>query len=113
MDSEKKVDEGWKEKAEKEKTGQQINQTDEETYHQPDFIFFLTTMSMQAMIALGKLENPLTKKIEKNLVQGRFIIDTLDMLKAKTEGNLNQNEKDILENAVSDLKMIYAQEAGV
>lgn len=111
----KNIDESWKDTAEKEKTEQKDSPAqkpqEQESYHKPDFSFFLTTMGMQAMIALGKIDNPMTQKKEKSLNQGRFIIDTLDVLKEKTTGNLAQNEKELLENLVSDLKMIYAQEA--
>lgn len=110
----KNIDESWKEKAEKEKTEDKTPQeqktAEQDSYHKPDFNFFLSTMGMQAMIALGKLENPITKKQDKNLTQGRFIIDTLDMIKEKTTGNLAQEEKELLDNLLHDLKMIYAQE---
>ena len=117
----KNIDESWKEKAEKEKTegkveektSQEQKTAEQDNYLKPDFNFFLTTMGMQAMIALGKLENPVTKKTEKNLSQGRFIIDTLDVIKGKTTGNLVEDEKELFENLLRDLKMIYAQEANV
>ena len=61
------------------------------------------------MIALGLIESPITKKFEKNLRQAKFLIDTLDMIKEKTEGNLSQEEKELLENILSNLKLNYVK----
>lgn len=63
-----------------------------------------------AHFALGKTPNPVTNKKEVNLQLGKLIIDTLEMLKTKTKGNLNSNEIAILENVLSSLKMTYIEE---
>ena len=67
---------------------------------------------MQAMIAVGKLENPVTRKIEKNLEQARFLIDTLGILKEKTKNNLTTDEEKLLDEALYSLRMIYVEEKG-
>ena len=103
----KKIDEDWKKQVEKEKKeAQERNQK----YHTPTFSVFLSSLSMQAMIALGRLENPITKKIEKNLEQARFLIDTLAILKEKTKGNLTKEEEDLLEEALFNLRLMYVEE---
>lgn len=106
-DIKKKVDEDWKAQVEREK--QQARQRNE-VYRQPTFTIFLSSLSMQAMIALGRLENPLTKKIEKNLEQARFLIDTFGIIKEKTKGNLTKEEENFLEEALFNLRMIYVEE---
>jgi len=73
----------------------------------PDFNFFVTTMGLQASIFLGALENPVTKKIEEDLTQAKFIIDTLSMIQEKTKGNLKQEETTLLENVLYELRMQY------
>jgi len=103
----KKVDDDWKAQVEKEKREAESRK---EVYRQPTFTVFLSSMSMQAMIALGKLENPLTKKIEKNLEQARFFIDTLGIIKEKTKGNLTQEEENFLEESLFNLRMLYVEE---
>ena len=103
----KKVDDDWKAQVEKEKREAESRK---EVYRQPTFTVFLSSMSMQAMIALGKLENPLTKKIEKNLEQARFLIDTLGIIKEKTKGNLTKEEEDFLEESLFNLRMLYVEE---
>ena len=65
---------------------------------------------MAAMQAMGKLKNPLTDKIEKDLNQAQFSIDVLDMLKEKTKGNLNDYESRFLENILGQLKLNFIDE---
>jgi hypothetical protein len=85
-EKDKNIDESWKEAAEKEKEA--VKQTGNSGIPEmplPTFSFFITTLALQAAIALGQLENPVTDKKEENLPQAKFIIDTLDMLKQKTK----------------------------
>jgi len=103
----KQVDQEWKNQVAKEKTAAQDNK---ETYHEPTFTIFLSSLVMQAMIALGKLENPITKTAEKNFPQARFIIDTIDLLKNKCSGNLAEDEEKLLEESLYNLRMIYLEE---
>jgi hypothetical protein len=103
----KKVDEEWKVQAEKEKKDAQDKN---ETYHKPTFAIFLSSLSMQAMIALGKIENPLSAKIERNLDQARFLVDTLDIIKEKTKGNLDVEEERLLNDSLFNLRMMYVEE---
>jgi len=56
------------------------------------------------------LENPITKKIEKNLEQARFLIDTLAILKEKTKGNLTKEEEALLDDALFNLRLMYVEE---
>ncbi|MCD6583339.1 MAG: DUF1844 domain-containing protein [Candidatus Omnitrophica bacterium] len=102
----KKVDEEWKAQVEKEKREAKAKN---ESYHEPTFTIFLSSISMQAMIALGKLENPVTKKLEKNMEQARFLIDTLSILKEKTKGNLTSEEEKLLEESLFNLRLMYVQ----
>lgn len=73
----------------------------------PDFKFFISTLSLQATIFLGQIPNPVTQKTEEDLDQAKFIIDTLDMLKEKTKGNLAQEESELLETLLYELRTVY------
>jgi hypothetical protein len=106
-DDNKHVDESWKNQVEKEK---KTAQESKEAYHEPNFTIFISSLAMQAMIALGKLENPITKKTEKNVDQGRFLIDTIGILKEKTKGNLAPEEDKLLDEALYNLRMLYLQD---
>ncbi len=73
----------------------------------PDFKFCITSFALQAAIFLGAIENPVTNKKEENLPQAKLIIDTLDILKEKTQGNLLPEEASMLDNLLCELKTQY------
>ena len=56
-------------------------------------VFSLAAGAMQQM---GKTVSPVTGKIEKDLEHAQMSIDMLDMLEAKTRGNLTDNESKLL-----------------
>lgn len=111
MDEEikKKVDESWKDKA-REKTPQD-DQPKEEQLPEVNFKFFASSLAMQAWIALGAMANPITAKTETNLTQAQFLIDSLEMLKDKTVGNLDKEEAQMLEQILYDLHMAFASKS--
>lgn len=86
---------------------QSKNIEDKFTAPDPDFSFFISTLALQASIALGQIANPANNKTENNPQQAKFIIDTLDMLKEKTKNNLTREEANLLENMLYELKMQY------
>ena len=103
----KNIDESWKEAAEKQKKEAQ----EKEAFfpEEPDFNFFASTLSIQASIALGNIPDPLTNKKEENFTQAKFLIDTLIMLQEKTKGNLNNEETQLLENMLYELRMQFVK----
>jgi len=64
-----------------------------------------------AMQQLGKLKNPLTDAIERDLGAAQNSIDLLDMLKEKTKGNLSEEESRLLVQVIRELKLNYVDEA--
>jgi len=102
----KRVDSEWQTQCDREKD--QARNGDK-TYHQPTFSIFLSSLSMQAMIAMGKVENPLTGKTESNPEQARFLIDTLDIIREKTKNNLTAEETTLLEDYLFNLRMMYIE----
>jgi hypothetical protein len=107
----KKSDDSWKETVEKEKQAQAQNPAEDGSSLpiQADFTFFVTTLSIQAAIALGAMPNPVTSQIEVDLKQAKLIIDTLAMIKEKTQGNLNPEEDSLIDNMLYDLRMQYVE----
>jgi hypothetical protein len=75
------------------------------------FMYLVGSFEMSAMMALGKMKNPVTGTIEKDMTQAQFSIDILDMLTAKTKGNLSEYEQKFLENTLGQLKLNYLDEA--
>ena len=74
------------------------------------FMYLVGTFQSSAWIALGKMKNPMTDKIKKNLDQASYYIDLLDMLQSKTKGNVSEYEEQMLINTVSELKMNFIDE---
>ncbi len=74
------------------------------------FLQLVIMFQTAAYQQMGKVKNPLTDKMEKDLAQAQFSIDMLDMLEEKTKGNLSQEEKKYLELALYELRMNYLDE---
>lgn len=74
------------------------------------FSYLVSTFYSSAWMQMGKMANPMTNKVEKDMQQAQFTIDLLDMLEEKTEGNLNDEESKLLTRAIKELKMNYMEE---
>lgn len=74
------------------------------------FVQLIITFQAAAMQQMGKLQNPLTQKVERNLNQARSSIDMLEMLQDKTKKNLSENEEKFLEHTLYELRMNYLDE---
>ena len=67
------------------------------------------SLASAVMQHLGKTLSPLTNKIEKNLPAAQATIDMLDMLEAKTQGNLSEPEAKLLKSVLGELKLNYVE----
>ncbi|MFC1546238.1 DUF1844 domain-containing protein [bacterium] len=76
----------------------------------PFFVSLIFSLSQSALISLGKISNPLTKNIERNLEQVKINIDILEMLKEKMVNNLTGDEDRFLNGILADLQLNYADE---
>ncbi|MEI6815396.1 MAG: DUF1844 domain-containing protein [Bacteroidota bacterium] len=65
-----------------------------------------------AMQGLGKIKNPVTDKIERNMEQAQQAIDMLEMIKDKTKGNLSSEMARLLDTFLNELRLNYIDEAG-
>ncbi|MXZ11158.1 MAG: DUF1844 domain-containing protein [Gemmatimonadetes bacterium] len=79
---------------------------------QNELLFMQLVMMFQGMALqnLGKVMNPVTNQIERNLEQAKNMIDILGMLDEKTKGNLNDNEQRLMEHILFELRMNYVDE---
>jgi hypothetical protein len=75
------------------------------------FEFLVHTLFTQALMAFGRIPNPITNKAIKNVATARHFIDTLDMLETKTRGNLSSDEQRLLEEVQHQLRTLYLQES--
>ncbi len=68
-----------------------------------DFVYFVTRMGIQALMALGVLENPITGERRKDPDQARLVHRDLLMLRDRTRGNLSPDELDKLDEVLATL----------
>lgn len=80
--------------------------------HEIMFTQLVLMFHTAAMQQLGKLKNPLTDAVERNLEAAQNSIDLLDMLKEKTRGNLSGDENRLLLQVIQELKLNFVDEAG-
>lgn len=74
------------------------------------FVMLIQQHQQIAMMGLGKIKNPATDKVERELKSAKFAIDTLNMLQKFTDGNLPKELKDYLNQTLTNLRLNYADE---
>ena len=74
-----------------------------------DFRLFVTRLAYQGMLACGLIENPLTRTKQVNTASARMILDDVEMLLDKTQGNLTLDEREHLDKVFSDLTRLVAK----
>ena len=104
-ETKKHVDESWKDAVHKEKGV--VDAKGGEGPMEVSFGIFITGLMMEAMIALGDLEHPVTHKKDTNLEHAKILIDTLEMLKEKTKNNLSKEENEAMDSILYDLRMRF------
>jgi hypothetical protein len=124
MSDEKKIiiDEDWKSKvqAEKEEAAQSKPSAAQETagrenpYEVGDvpmppasLEMLLTTLATEALVALGQVPHPVTQKVQVHSHQAKYLIDTIDMIRQKTKGNLTPTEQQTIDSLLHQLRMIF------
>jgi hypothetical protein len=64
-----------------------------------------------ALIFLGQMPNPQTGQTTQDLDHARFFIDQLEMIEAKTKGNLDKQEEAILKQSLTSLRLAFVEAA--
>jgi hypothetical protein len=72
-----------------------------------NFSSLIFSLSSTALFHLGEIADPKTGKKSQDLPLAKHSIDTIAMLKKKTEGNLNEDEQKFTENVLADLRWRY------
>lgn len=128
----KKVDETWKKSVEKEKAeaspasrppqpppahepaGGAAEEREPEPAPdpgKPDFLYFLSGLGMQTLAALGEIPDDSGVALPPDLGQAKYLIDVLEMLAAKTKGNLSSQEKASFEQLLYQLRVKFVQKS--
>lgn len=77
----------------------------------PRFNDFILLQAQNAGLFLGQLPNPATGQTSVNLQAAKSVIDCLEMLEAKTDGNLTAEETKLLGAALANLRPLYEKVA--
>lgn len=74
------------------------------------FMMLIQQHQQIAMMGMGKLKNPNTDEVERDMKSAKFAIDTLLMLQKFTKGNLPEELTKYLEQTLNNLRLNYAEE---
>ncbi|HEY6167950.1 MAG TPA: DUF1844 domain-containing protein [Verrucomicrobiae bacterium] len=65
--------------------------------------------SQMALMMLGAMPHPQSGELTRDLESARLFIDQLEMLEAKTKGNLSKHENDLLQRSLTNLRMAFVE----
>jgi len=109
----KRVDEEWKAEVEREKARLQAESAKDKPkaehppLPEPSFPLLISEYATRTFLALGRIPNPTTQKAEQDLDQARYTIGMLEVIQEKTKGNLTDQENQILEDVLYQVRMQY------
>lgn len=76
------------------------------------FISLIMSLASNAAASLGMMPHPVTGETGVDLKTAKHWIDVLGMLEKKTAGNLDEQEDQMLEGLLADLRMQYVSLSG-
>ncbi len=76
-----------------------------------NFPSFILSLSSSALLHFGDIPDPVSGTKERNLPMAKQTIDILGVLKEKTQGNLTDDEEQLLDNLLHDLRIKYVEES--
>ncbi len=82
---------------------------DEKEELKMDFSGFILSLNASALIHLGEIPDPHSKKREVNIPAVKHTISILEILVEKTKGNLNEEEQKLLDDMVYNVRMKYVK----
>lgn len=77
-----------------------------------DFSGLILSLAHATMMHLGQIPGPGGQPMPPELDLARHTIDTIAMLQEKTKGNLDPEEKKLIDTALVELRMAFVQIAG-
>jgi len=88
-----------------------MNENINEENNKDEYLFqhLIAMFQSLALQQLGKLINPISGEVEGNLQQAKITIYMLVMIQKKTEGNLTEREKQLLDRVIMELQMNYVE----
>ena len=81
-------------------------------YPEINFSNFIFSLSSSVLLHFGDIPDPITGKAERDLSAAKQTIDILGMLQEKTKGNLDENERKLIDGILFELRTRYVKEKG-
>jgi hypothetical protein len=78
--------------------------------HDHILIGFFSSLQAEAMMHMGKIQNPMTNQIDRNMEAAHATIDILEMLKVKCRTDTPEDLLRFMDNAVMELQMNFLDE---
>ncbi len=69
----------------------------------------LTTLATEALMSLGQIPHPATGQITVHRNQAKYLIDTIEVLRQKTKGNLTTDEQQAIDSLLHQLRLIFVE----
>ncbi len=73
------------------------------------FAQLVVQQSNMALMLLGKVAHPETGQVIKDIEAAKLFIDTVEMLEAKTKGNLSPQESALLKQSLMSLRLAFVE----
>lgn len=86
------------------------NKLNEEQQQQLLFMMLVQQHEQIGMMGMGKLKDPSTDAINRDMHAARYAIDTLQMIEKFMAGNLTDDMKRYLQHVLTNLRLNYADE---
>ena len=75
------------------------------------FLTLVTNFQTSAWIRMGKIKDPITDTINRNLDECKFAIDMIEMLSRRMAAEMTETEKQYVNNALTELRMNFIEES--
>lgn len=76
------------------------------------FVQFIMVQAQNILYVLGRIPTPEGERLPPNLQAAKMMIDHLDLIALKTQGNLNTQEEKILKEALQQVQMAFVEASG-
>src|SRR5437016_310149 len=73
------------------------------------FANLVVQQTNMAFMFMGRVPHPETGEVMQDLESAKFFIDQLEMIEAKTKGNLDKREENLLKQSLTALRMAFVE----
>ena len=109
---EEKKEAAEKVKEEKERKGEPKKEEAERApLPEVNFNSLIFSLSSSVLLHLGEIADPQSGEKKKDIALAKHTIDTIAMLKQKTQGNLTEEEQKFIDAILADLRWRYVKAA--